>query len=116
MKITKRQLKRIIREAIGSSYAGRYSDVSSHGGGYGDYRAGQQRQEREWRRKEEEKERRDQEKELIGQLHVKLRKIHEKNPKASMWKVVDDLGGGWGDSYMGEIERYWAILKKYGDT
>jgi hypothetical protein len=111
MKITKRQLKRIIREAIGSSYAGRYSDVSSHGGGYG----GPQRQEREWRRKDQEKERRDQEKELIGQLHVKLRRIYEKNPKASMWRVVDTLGGAWSDNFMVEIERYWAILKKYGD-
>tara|TARA_Y100000034_G_C6794753_1_gene356128 strand:+ start:484 stop:834 length:351 start_codon:yes stop_codon:yes gene_type:complete len=115
MKITKRQLRRIIREAIGSSYAGRYSDVSSHGGGYGDYRTRQQRQENEWRRKDQEKEQRDQERELIGQLHVKLRKIYEENPKASMWSVVDDLGGGWGDSFMDEIERYWAILKKYGD-
>ena len=36
MKITKRQLRRIIREAtMPSSYAGRYrSSVSSHGGGY----------------------------------------------------------------------------------
>ena len=111
MKITKRQLRRIIREAIGSSYAGRYSDVSSHGGGY----VGPQRQEREWRRKDQEKEQRDDTREQLTQLQDKLRKIYEKNPKASMWSVVDDLGGGWGDSYMDEIERYWAILKKYGD-
>ena len=32
MKITKRQLRRIIKEAMSSSYAGRYRDVSSHGG------------------------------------------------------------------------------------
>ena len=115
MKVTKQHLRRIIREAIGSSYAGRYSDVSSHGGGYGDYRDQQQSQENEWRNKEEAVEQRENEREQLTQLQDKLRKIYEKNPKASMWSVVDDLGGGWGDSYIDEIERYWAILKKYGD-
>ena len=112
MKITKRQLRRIISEAIGSGYAGRYADVSSHGGGYGNYRNRQQGQEREWARKAQEKDDRDEKRRNINTLKDKVREIFKKTPDISEWGLCDELGYWCEDEeYLKIVEDLWAQLK-----
>ena len=121
MKITKRQLRNIVREAINeagvpsSSYGGNYG-ASSHGGGYREY--DRQRRSREYEM-EEEYTQGDDEKEILGRLHADLRKLHQQNPDEFIYNVHQKMDRkGWIDGYDGNsfsvadaIDKYWAILQ-----
>ncbi len=122
MRITETQLRRIIKEAINeagvqsSSYAGRYSDASSHGGGYREY--DHQLRSREYEM-EEEYSQGDQEKEFLASLHADLRKLYKQNPDEFIYNVHQKMDRkGWIDGYDGSdfdvadaIDKYWAILQ-----
>jgi hypothetical protein len=113
MKITKRQLRQIIKGAINeagvpsSSYGGNYG-ASSHGGGYREY--DRQRRSREYEM-EEEYTQGDQEKEQLGRLAATLMKMYKQDPNKDVMSVVRSMMDQWDRSFEDEIIRYWNILQ-----
>jgi len=113
MKITKRQIRRIIREAINesipspsSSYASR--GQGSHGGGYREYDHQQRAREYEM---EEEYSQGEDEIEQLGRLHASLRKMYQQNPDKDVMSVVRSMMDQWDRSFEDEIIDYWTMLR-----